>query len=115
MIKSLFAVAARAGARAAGGPKSEAASTEAAGPAVSPSEAPRNAAIDMTPTTGETTQTPGASSFTEGQARSAIESAGYTGVEPLTQTPEGLWQGRATKDGKAVMVSVDYKGAVSPV
>jgi hypothetical protein len=26
---------------------------------------------------------------------------------------DGLWQGKATKDGQAVSVSVDYKGVVT--
>lgn len=83
------------------------------GPAVSTSAEPRNPAVDTTPTTGDQAQTPGANSFTEAQARSAIEQAGYTGVGALTQTPEGYWQGPATRDGAPVTVSVDYKGAVT--
>lgn len=84
------------------------------GPAVSAAEAPVNAAVDTTPTTGETTQTPGANSFTEAQARGAIEKAGYTGVGPLTQNEQGIWSGKAMKDGAETSVSVDYKGAVNP-
>jgi len=84
------------------------------GPVVSSPEDPQNPPIDTTPTTGETTQTPGANSFTEAQARSAIEAAGYTNVSSLTQNPEGLWQGKASKSGKETSVSVDYKGAVTP-
>lgn len=84
------------------------------GPVISAPEAPQNPPIDTTPTTGETVQTPGANSFTEAQARSAIESAGYTNVGSLTQNPEGLWQGKASKAGKETNVSVDYKGAVTP-
>lgn len=85
----------------------------AAGPAISASETPRNEAVDTTPTTGETAQTPGANSFTEAQARGAMEKAGYAIVGPLSQTAEGIWQGKATKDGAEKTVSVDYKGAVS--
>jgi putative membrane protein len=83
------------------------------GPVVSTSEAPRNVPVDTHPTTGESGPTPGANSFTEAQARSAIESAGYSQVGSLTQNAEGLWQGKATKDGVEAMVSVDYKGAVT--
>jgi hypothetical protein len=110
-----FLVAAAAAALLAGcGDQGGAASKDdTKGPVVSTSEAPRNEAVDTTPTTGETAQTPGASSFTEAQARGAIESAGYTGVGPLTQNEQGLWQGKATKDGAEVIVSVDYKGAVT--
>ena len=84
-----------------------------AGPAVSASETPRNPAVDTTPTTGDTGQTPGANSFTEAQARGAITSAGYADVGELTQNTQGLWQGVAHKDGHEVHVSVDYRGAVT--
>lgn len=83
------------------------------GPAVAASEAPRNEAVDTTPTTGDPGPTAGASSFTEGQARSAIERAGYAAVGTLTQGADGVWTGTATKDGKETKVSVDYKGAVT--
>lgn len=89
-------------------------SDRTAGPAVSAPEAPVNAPVDTTPTTGETTQTPGASSFTEAQARGAIENAGYSAVGALTQNEQGIWSGKATKGGAEVTVSVDYKGAVNP-
>lgn len=52
-------------------------------------------------------------SFTMAQAKGHIEHAGYAGVTGLTKTPDGLWTGQATKDGKSVTVSVDFKGAVS--
>ncbi len=83
------------------------------GPVVSASETPRNPAVDTTPTTGDNGQTPGANSFTEAQARSAIERNGYTGVSALTQNEQGLWQGRATQGGRERAVSVDYRGAVT--
>lgn len=86
----------------------------AEGPVVSAPEGPVNSAVDTTPTTGETTQTPGANSFTEAQARGAIEGAGYTNIGRLTQNEQGLWQAEGTKSGTKAVVSVDYKGAVSP-
>lgn len=115
MIRTLAAVALAAATMTACGPKTEAdaGKDRTAGPVVSTSEAPRNEAVDTTPTTGESGPTPGASSYTEAQAKGAIESAGYTGVGALTQNTNGLWQGTATKDGKSVTVSVDYKGAVT--
>lgn len=80
------------------------------GPVVSESEAPRNPAVD----TGESeAQTPGANSFTEGQARTAIEKQGYVVSGPLSQDAQGLWRATATKDGAEAAVSVDYKGVVS--
>jgi hypothetical protein len=112
MIKSLLTMAAAAALLAACGPKTETAD-KTEGPAVATSQEPRNTAVDTTPTTGDAGPTPGASSYTEGQAKGAIESAGYSAVGPLTQNANGLWEGKATKDGKEVSVSVDYKGAVT--
>ena len=86
----------------------------AEGPVVSSAEGPTNAPVDTTPTTGETTQTPGANSFTEAQARGAMENAGYTDIGPLTQNEQGLWQADGMKAGAKAKVSVDYKGAVTP-
>ncbi len=86
----------------------------AEGPVVSAAEGPVNAPIDTTPTTGETTLTPGASSFTEGQARAAMENAGYADIGRLTQNAQGVWQAEGTKAGTKATVSVDYKGAVTP-
>lgn len=116
MIRSIAILAATAAVLTACGPKTDTAANDASrteGPVVSGSEVPRNEAVDTTPTTGESGPTPGASSYTEAQAKSAIESAGYTGVGALTQNANGLWQGPAMKDGKSVSVSVDYKGAVT--
>ena len=75
--------------------------------------APRNDAINADANTTETTQTPGASSFTEDQARGQITNAGYTDVTELKQNEQGMWEGKAMKDGASANVSVDYKGAVS--
>lgn len=86
----------------------------AEGPVVSSAEGPVNSAVDTTPTTGEATLTPGASSFTEAQARGAMENAGYTNIGPLTQNEQGVWQAEGTKAGAQTTVSVDYKGAVTP-
>lgn len=55
---------------------------------------------------------PGANSFTESQARSRIESMGYTGVSALAKDGQSIWRGSATKDGKSVSVAVDFKGNV---
>jgi len=55
---------------------------------------------------------PGANSFTEGQARSRIESQGFSNVTELRKDDQGIWRGEATRDGKSISVSVDYKGTV---
>lgn len=112
MMKSILGVAAAAALLAACGQKTEQTAAPVEGPAVSTSEAPRNDAVDTTPTADPAALTPGANSFTEAQAKGAIESAGYTAVGPLSQDANGVWQGKATKDGTEATVSVDYKGAV---
>jgi hypothetical protein len=110
MIKTMLGVAAAATLLAACGQKT---ADNTDGPAVAASEAPRNEAVDTTPTTGDAGPTAGANSFTEAQAKGAIEGAGYTGVGALTQGADGVWTGKATKDGAEATVSVDYKGAVT--
>jgi hypothetical protein len=54
----------------------------------------------------------GANSFTEDQARTRIEEAGYTDVADLKLDANGIWQASATKDKKQVTVSLDYQGNV---
>jgi putative membrane protein len=55
---------------------------------------------------------PGANSFTEAQARSAIEKAGYADVSALTKDDKGIWRGTASKDGKSTPIALDYQGNV---
>jgi hypothetical protein len=55
----------------------------------------------------------GANSFTEGQARRHIEKAGFTGVEHLVKGGDGVWRGRAMRDGGPVDVAMDFKGNVT--
>ena len=54
----------------------------------------------------------GANSFTEGQAKTRIESHGYTQVSGLKKDDSGIWLGSAMKDGKKVDVKVDFQGNV---
>jgi hypothetical protein len=54
----------------------------------------------------------GANSFTEGQARSRIEAAGYSNVSGLSKDKDGIWRGKASKGGRAVDVALDYQGNV---
>jgi len=55
---------------------------------------------------------PGANSFTEAQARSRIESRGFTNVTTLMKDEQSIWRGKANKDGKEVSIAVDYQGNV---
>ncbi len=55
----------------------------------------------------------GANSFTEGQARDrAIAHGGVDDVTGLKKDDDGIWRGKATRDGKPVEVAIDYKGNV---
>jgi hypothetical protein len=56
---------------------------------------------------------PGANSFTQGEAKSRIEKAGYTNVSGLTKDDQGIWRGTASKSGNSVKISLDYKGNIS--
>ena len=55
----------------------------------------------------------GANSFTEGQAKSRIESHGFASVSDLRKDDQGVWRGKAMKDGKSVSVSLDFQGNVT--
>ena len=55
----------------------------------------------------------GANSFTEGQAKSRLESAGLANVMDLKKDDDGIWRGRAMRNGQGVAVGFDYKGNVS--
>jgi len=112
MIKPIFALVAAGALLAACGDNAES-TGPVEGPAVSTSETPRNPAVDTDDTTQTTALTPGANSFTEGQAREAIEKQGYTDVGPLMQNENGVWSATAMKDGAQATVSVDYKGVVT--
>jgi hypothetical protein len=55
----------------------------------------------------------GRNSFTEGQAKSRIESNGFSNVSELRKDDQGVWRGKAKKDGRSVSVSLDFQGNVT--
>lgn len=55
----------------------------------------------------------GANSFTEAQARSRLEQAGLAGIGELKKDDQGIWRGRAMRNGAAVAVGVDFRGNIS--
>ncbi len=59
------------------------------------------------------TPVPGANSFTEGQARSRIEDAGFSNVTDLQKDDQGIWRGKAMQNGRPVSVGFDFKGNVA--
>ncbi|NGM22083.1 hypothetical protein G3576_18835 [Roseomonas stagni] len=54
----------------------------------------------------------GANSFTEGQARSRIGDAGFNDVQELRLDEQGIWRGRAMRNGQQTGVALDYQGSV---
>ena len=54
----------------------------------------------------------GANSFTESQAAGRAESYGFTAVTGLSKDADGIWRGKAMKDGQSVPVAIDYRGNV---
>ena len=48
----------------------------------------------------------------EDQARERITAAGYADVTGLMLDDKGVWQAKATKDGKAMSVALDYQGNI---
>ncbi|WP_313077968.1 PepSY domain-containing protein [Agrobacterium pusense] len=54
----------------------------------------------------------GANSFTEDQAKTRITEAGYTDITGLKKDDEGVWQAKASKDGKPVRLALDYQGNI---
>ncbi len=55
---------------------------------------------------------PGANSFTQAQAISKIESLGYTNVVGLEKDANGVWRGKATRDGQVRDVALDFRGNI---
>ena len=55
---------------------------------------------------------PGSNSFTEGQARGRIEDAGFKDLSDLRKDDQGIWRGKATRNGSPTEVGLDFKGNV---
>jgi hypothetical protein len=79
-------------------------------PAVS---GPNNSAINSSDQKNSDRPVAGANSFTEGQAKSRIEEAGYSAVSDLKKDDNGIWRGKATKNGAQANVSIDFQGNVN--
>ena len=54
----------------------------------------------------------GANSFSRGQARTRIANHGFQNVSDLHKDSNGVWHGKAMKNGQQVGVWLDYKGNV---
>ena len=75
-------------------------------------QGPGNPAINRSEGNNPGAPVAGANSFTEGQAKSRLESNGYSNVTALQKDDAGVWRGKAEKDGKPVEVSLDFQGNV---
>jgi hypothetical protein len=80
-------------------------------PAANPN--PPKPAVATPNTVSPGTPAAGANSFTEGQAKSRMEAAGYTTVTGLAKDKDGVWHGKATKAGTSMDVTLDYQGNVT--
>jgi len=74
---------------------------------------PQNPAVKTDKGNNSDMPVKGANSFTQSEAKSRIESQGFTGVSALQKDQAGVWRGTAVKDGKSMQVSVDYQGNVN--
>lgn len=74
---------------------------------------PNNNAVNSAGQNNSDAPVAGRNSFTEGQAKSKIEDAGYSNVTELKKDDKGVWRGEASKGGSATAVSVDFQGNVN--
>ena len=74
---------------------------------------PGNNAVNSAGQNNSDAPVAGRNSFTEGQAKSKIEQAGYSGVTGLKKDDNGVWRGKASKGGTSTNVSLDFQGNVN--
>lgn len=74
---------------------------------------PNNNAVNSPGQNNSNAPVAGRNSFTEGQAKSKIEEAGYNNVTALAKDDNGVWRGKAQKGGASADVSVDFQGNVN--
>ena len=76
-------------------------------------QGPQNPAVKDMHQNNSSMPVAGANSFTQAEAKSQIEAKGYTDVARLRKDENGVWRGRAMKDGQRGPVSADYQGNVN--
>jgi hypothetical protein len=74
---------------------------------------PNNSAVNSSGQNNSDAPVAGRNSFTENQAKSRIEQAGYTNVSDLEKDKDGIWRGKATKAGGPKRVSLDFQGNIN--
>lgn len=70
-------------------------------------------AVATPDTANPTAPVAGANSFTEAQAKTRLEEAGYSEVMDLKLDDQGVWRAMAKKDGTSSAVSLDFQGNVT--
>ena len=88
------------------------AQTQNRAPAPAPDTSARTPAVASPDKNNPGAPVAGATSFTEGQAKSRIESQGFTNVTDLKKDDKGVWMAKASKGGKSTSVALDYQGNV---
>jgi hypothetical protein len=74
---------------------------------------PGNNAVNSSGQNNSNAPVAGRNSFTEGQAKSKIEGAGFSNVSALAKDNNGVWRGKADKGGSSTNVSVDFQGNIN--
>jgi hypothetical protein len=74
---------------------------------------PQNPAVKGVHENNSAAPVSGANSFTMNEAKSQIQAKGYTNITGLKKGKDGVWRGKATKDGQSGPISVDYQGNVN--
>ncbi len=77
-----------------------------------PTSGADNNAVITSPQNNPGAPVPGANSFTEGQAKSRISDQGFSQISDLKLDGQGVWRGKAMRDGKGVEVTMDYQGNI---
>ncbi|MGU3400026.1 PepSY domain-containing protein [Brucellaceae bacterium D45D] len=75
--------------------------------------APETPAVTTPDETNPDAPVAGENSFTEEQAKTRIEEAGYTNVINLKLGEDGIWQATARKGDEQTDVQLDYQGNVT--
>ena len=74
---------------------------------------PSNGAVNTSSENNSNAPVAGSNSFTQGQAKTRIEQAGYSDVSELNKDDKGVWRGTASKSGTKADVSLDFQGNVN--
>jgi hypothetical protein len=75
-------------------------------------DGPQNPAVRTEEGNNAAQPVAGANSFTEGEAKSRIEARGFANVSELKKDDQGVWRGKAMREGKSVDVALDFQGNV---